>query len=52
MEKQNENSNEKFNANVEQEFSTMMIVQRAYSLNANAFTTSDEMLQELVNLKT
>lgn len=39
-------------ANVEQEFSTMMIVQRAYSLNANAFTTSDEMLQELVNLKT
>ena len=39
-------------ANVEQEFSTMMIVQRAYSLNATAFTTSDEMLQELVNLKT
>lgn len=39
-------------ANVEEEFSTMMIVQRAYSLNATAFTTSDEMLQELVNLKT
>ena len=43
---------EQSTANVEQEFSTMMIVQRAYSLNATAFTTSDEMLQELVNLKT
>ena len=43
---------EQSTANVEEEFSTMMIVQRAYSLNATAFTTSDEMLQELVNLKT
>ena len=43
---------EQSTANVEQEFSTMMVVQRAYSLNATAFTTSDEMLQELVNLKT
>ena len=37
---------------VEEEFSTMLIVQQAYSLNATAFTTSDEMLQELVDLKT
>lgn len=39
-------------ATVEGEFSRMVVVQRAYSLNGSAFTTSDEMLQELVNLKT
>ena len=30
----------------------MIVVQRAYSVNASAFTTTDEMLQLLVDLKT
>ncbi len=37
---------------VETEFSTMMMVQRAYALNANSFTVNNEMLQQLVDLKT
>ncbi len=39
-------------ANVEEDFSKMIVVQRAYSVNASAFTTTDEMLQLLVDLKT
>ncbi len=39
-------------ANVEESFSKMIVVQRAYSVNASAFTTADEMLQLLVDLKT
>lgn len=38
-------------ANVETEFSRMVVIQRAYSLNAQAFTKADEMLQVLVDLK-
>ncbi len=34
------------------QFGVMMITQRAYSSNANAFTVNDEMLQTAVNLKT
>ena len=54
----NENSNivsgslENSTVNIEEEFSTMILVQRAYSSSANAFTTTDEMLQTAVNLKT
>ncbi len=54
----NENSNivsgslESSTVNIEEEFSTMILVQRAYSSSANAFTTTDEMLQTAVNLKT
>ena len=43
---------EQSTANVETEFANMLVVQRAYSLNATSFTTSNEMLQIVVNLKT
>lgn len=43
---------ERSTASVETEFSKMVVVQRAYGLNSSAFTTSDEMLQIAVNLKT
>lgn len=36
---------------VVKEFSTMIITQRAYSVNANAFTTANEMLELLIDLK-
>lgn len=38
--------------NPELEFSKLIVVQRAYTINANAFTTNNEMLQTIVNLKT
>lgn len=38
--------------NVEEEFSNMIVVQRAYSLNSQSFTTTNEMLQVLMDLKT
>ncbi len=37
--------------NLEEEFSQMIIVQRAYSLNAQSFTVNNEMLSVLVDLK-
>lgn len=37
--------------NVEEEFSKMIVVQRAYSLNTQSFTANNEMLQTIVNLK-
>ena len=40
------------NASIEEEFSNMVVVQRAYSMNAQSFTVTDEMLQEAVNIKT
>ncbi len=36
---------------IEEEFSRMILVQRAYSTNANAFTTTNEMLQTAIDLK-
>lgn len=39
------------NVNVEEEFSEMIQVQRAYGLNANAFTVANEMTSVLVDLK-
>ncbi len=33
------------------EFTNLITTQRAYQANARIITTSDEMLQELVNLK-
>ncbi len=36
---------------IETEFSRMILVQRAYSTNANAFTATNEMLQTAVDLK-
>ncbi len=38
--------------NVEEEFSNMIVVQRAYSLNTQSFTATNEMLQQLIDLKT
>ena len=38
--------------NVESEFSKMIVVQRAYSLNTQSFAANNEMLQTIVNLKT
>ncbi len=38
--------------NVEEEFSNMIVVQRAYSLNTQSFTTTNEMLELLIDLKT
>ena len=43
---------ERSNATIEEEFSKMVVIQRAYSLNAQSFTVSDEMVQEAVNIKT
>ncbi len=43
---------ERSTANVETEFTNMVVVQRAYGLNSSAFTASNEMLQLIVNLKT
>ncbi|MCA8909310.1 MAG: flagellar hook-basal body complex protein, partial [Rhodospirillaceae bacterium] len=36
---------------IAEEFSNMIITQRAYSSNAKIIQTADEMLQELTNLK-
>ena len=46
------NALETSTASVEEEFSNMVVIQRAYSLNAQSFTVADEMLQEAVNIKT
>lgn len=43
---------EQSTATVEKEFSKMVVIQRAYSLNTSSFTAVDEMLQTVVNLKT
>ncbi len=37
--------------NLEEEFSRMIVVQRAYSLNAQSLTVNDEMLSLLIDLK-
>jgi len=34
-----------------QEFTDMIVTQRGFQANSRVITTSDEMLQELVNLK-
>ena len=39
------------NVDISQEFTNMIIAQRGFQANARVITTSDEMLQELVNLK-
>jgi flagellar hook protein FlgE len=39
------------NVDLAQEFADMIVAQRAFQANARIITTSDEMLQELVNLK-
>jgi len=39
------------NVDLAQEFTTMITTQRGYQANARIITTSDELLQELVNLK-
>jgi len=43
---------ERSTVDVIDQFGVMMITQRAYTSNANAFTVNDEMLQTAVNLKT
>jgi len=42
---------ENSNVDIAQEFVTMITVQRGYQTNSRVITTSDEMLQELLNLK-
>ena len=37
--------------NVEEEFSNLLIVQRAYSMNTQSFTAANEMLELLIDLK-
>ncbi len=39
------------NVDISQEFTDMIITQRGFQANSKTITTSDEMLQELVNLK-
>jgi flagellar hook protein FlgE len=39
------------NVNLAQEFSNMIIAERGFQANSKVITTSDEMLQELMNLK-
>ena len=39
------------NVDLSEEFSNMIITQRGFQSNARVITTSDEMLQELTNLK-
>ena len=39
------------NVNLADEFSDMIITQRGFQANARIITTSDSMLEELVNLK-
>ena len=39
------------NVNLAQEFSDMIITQRGFQANSRIITTSDTMLEELVNLK-
>jgi len=39
------------NVDLAEEFSAMVIVQRAFQANARTITTADQILQELVNLK-
>ena len=45
------NALESSNVDLASEFTKMIIAQRAFSANSRIITTSDEMLQELVNLK-
>jgi flagellar hook protein FlgE len=47
----NPNSLENSNVDIGAEFTKMIVAQRSYSANARMITTSDEMLQEVVNLK-
>ncbi|NTV51402.1 MAG: flagellar hook protein, partial [Candidatus Firestonebacteria bacterium] len=37
--------------NLAQEFSNMIIAERGFQANSKVITTSDEILQELMNLK-
>ena len=39
------------NVDLAQEFTNMIIAQRGFQANSKAVTTSDEMLQELMQLK-
>ena len=39
------------NVDLSSEFTEMIIANRAYQANSRSITTSDEMLQELINLK-
>ena len=39
------------NVDISEEFTNMIVTQRAFQANSRIITTSDEMLQELVNLK-
>ncbi|MEN3186374.1 MAG: flagellar basal-body rod protein FlgF [Atribacterota bacterium] len=39
------------NVNLAQEFTNMIVTQRGFQANSRVITTSDEMLQELINLK-
>ncbi|MFP4429379.1 MAG: flagellar hook protein FlgE, partial [Desulfovermiculus sp.] len=44
------NSLEQSNVDIAEQFSDMIVTQRAYQANSRTITTSDEMLQEVINL--
>jgi flagellar hook protein FlgE len=39
------------NVDIAEEFSKMIVTQRAYAANARVITTADDMLQEVINIK-
>ena len=45
------NSLEMSNVDISEEFTNMIVTQRAFQANSRVITTSDEILQEVVNLK-
>jgi flagellar hook protein FlgE len=45
------NNLEMSNVDISQEFTNMIVTQRGFQANSRIITTSDEMLQEVVNLK-
>ncbi len=48
----NPNSLEMSNVDLAREFTDMIVTQRGYQANSRVITTSDQILEELVNLKT
>ena len=42
---------EKSNVDIASEFTKLIVAQRAYSANTKVVTTSDEMLQDTINMR-
>ena len=52
MEQINSNSLEESNVDLATEFSEMIVAQSGYEANSKVITTTDEILQSLINMKT